>query len=61
MNDAIYWYKLADKSFEIAKIYEGQGRKNEAIEYYKKCIGEEGYYSDQAQKAVARLLYGTQN
>lgn len=61
MNDAIYWYKLADKSFEIAKIYEGQGRKNEAIEYYKKCIGGEGYYSDQAQKAVARLLYGTQN
>ena len=58
LNEAIYWYKRANKNFEVAEAYEKLGNKNEAIEYYKKCICGNDYNSDRAQKAVARLLYG---
>lgn len=56
--EAINWYKKSNNYLAIAKIYESLNRKSEAIEYYKKCVEGVQYPSDEAQKALARLLYG---
>jgi TPR repeat protein len=57
--EAINWYKKDNRNLEIASIYENLGRKNEAIEYYEKCVVGVNYPSERAQKALARLLYGS--
>ena len=57
--EAISWYKKSNSYLEIASIYESLGRKNDAIEYYRKCVeSSTNYNNDQAEKALARLMYG---